>query len=311
MADGENETKHERIIREPFHYICQTPGKEIRSKLIDAFDYWLDIPKDRLESVKKIVQMLHNASLMIDDIEDNSVLRRGIPVTHSVFGVAQTINTANYMYFVAMQQAVSLHAKAVDVFTTQMLELHRGQGKDIYWRDASVCPSEEEYRIMVIQKTGGLFRLAVGLLQLFSENTTNFGPFLDKLGLFFQIRDDYANLMSREYSDNKSFCEDLTEGKFSFPIIHGINTRPEDSQLLSIVRRKTTDLDVKKYCVNLLHKMGSFVYTRQVLLALEKDVLSEIEALGGNSTLQKVVVALSQLYQEEPAPLSPVPSGKS
>ena len=72
-------------------------------------------------------------------------------VTHSVFGVAQTINTANYMYFVAMQQAVSLHARAVDVFTHQMLELHRGQGKDIYWRDSSVCPSEEEYRTMVIQ----------------------------------------------------------------------------------------------------------------------------------------------------------------
>lgn len=52
--------------------------------------------------------------------------------------------------------------------------------------------------------------------------TRDFGPLLDQLGLLFQIRDDYANLLSSEYESNKSFCEDLTEGKFSFPIIHSI-----------------------------------------------------------------------------------------
>lgn len=51
-------------------------------------------------------------------------------------------------------------------------------------------------------------------------------------GLYFQIRDDYCNLSLKEYSENKSFCEDLTEGKFSFPIIHAINTQKDDKQVL-------------------------------------------------------------------------------
>ncbi len=52
------------------------------------------------------------------------------------------------------------------------------------------------------------------------------------LGLYFQIRDDYCNLSLKEYSENKSFCEDLTEGKFSFPIIHAIQSQSQDKQVL-------------------------------------------------------------------------------
>ena len=78
------------------------------------------------------------------------------------------------------------------------------------------------------KETGGLFKLAVRLMQIFSGNVDDFDPLIEQLGLFFQIRDDYANLCSKEYADSKSFCEDLTEGKFSFPIIHHIHTKKSD-----------------------------------------------------------------------------------
>jgi hypothetical protein len=57
------------------------------------------------------------------------------------------------------------------VFTEQVLELHRGQGMEIYWRDNYSCPTEAEYRLMTCRKTGGLFNLAVRLMQLFSSST--------------------------------------------------------------------------------------------------------------------------------------------
>ena len=59
-------------------------------------------------------------------------------------------------------------------------------------------------------------------MQLFSDRKDNYVELTSLLGLYFQIRDDYANLRLDEYSENKSFAEDLTEGKFSFPIIHAI-----------------------------------------------------------------------------------------
>ena len=54
----------------------------------------------------------------------------------------------------------------MDVFVRELLNLHRGQGQDILWRDQLRCPTEAEYTRMVLDKTGGLFRLAVGLMQV-------------------------------------------------------------------------------------------------------------------------------------------------
>ena len=62
----------------------------------------------------------------------------------------------------------------------------------------------------------------------------------------------------------KSFCEDLTEGKFSYPIIHALHARPHDSRLLNILRQRTEDIDVKRYAVQWMKQCGSIDYTREV-----------------------------------------------
>jgi len=121
------------------------------------------------------------------------------------------------------------------VFIEEMLNLHRGQGWDIMWRERMTCPTERQYRKMVLDsalrssggvaccdarthkchastmfvafaETGGLFRLAIRLMQAFSENKSNFIPLVESLALYFQIRDDYINLASASYMQNKSFC---------------------------------------------------------------------------------------------------------
>eukprot|EP01137_Pigoraptor_chileana_P031974 Opistho-2@1620 len=215
-----------------------------------------------------------------------------------VYGVPQTINCANYVYFLALEKVLSLNkSEATTIFTEELLELHRGQGMDIYWRDSNVCPTEDEYREMVQRKTGGLFRLAVKLMQIFSENRSDFNPILDALGLYFQIRDDYANLQSAEYTENKSFCEDLTEGKFSFPIIHSITTDTSTRELLNILRQRTTDNDLKKYCLECMRRTGSFEYTKNELKVLEGRALDRIRELGGNELLTTLVADLRKVYQ--------------
>ncbi|CAM4728057.1 unnamed protein product [Leuciscus chuanchicus] len=297
--DGEKRATSERILLEPYKYLLQLPGKQVRTKLSQAFNHWLNVPEDKLQVIIEVTEMLHNASLLIDDIEDSSKLRRGYPVAHSIYGIPSVINSANYVYFLGLEKVLMLeHPEAVRVFTRQLLELHRGQGLDIHWRDTYTCPSESEYRAMVLQKTGGLFGLAVGLMQLFSDWKHDLKPLLDTLGLYFQIRDDYANLNSREYTANKSFCEDLTEGKFSFPTIHAIWSRPESTQVQNILRQRTENLDIKRYCVDYLEKVGSFAYTRHTLRDLEAEAYRLIKELGGNPELEALMEHLSRMYKE-------------
>ena len=108
----------------------------------------------------------------VDDVEDSSLLRRGIPVAHSIFGTPQTINSANYVYFKALQDLLLMNNPTlIKIFTEELLNLHRGQGMDLYWRDSLTCPSEADYLEMVGNKTGGLFRLAIKLMQ--AESTAD------------------------------------------------------------------------------------------------------------------------------------------
>lgn len=271
--------------------------------------------------------MLHTASLLIDDVEDNSLLRRGLPVAHALFGVPQTINSANYVYFRALEELQKLNnPRVISVFAEELLNLHRGQGLDLFWRDTLTCPTEDEYLEMVGNKTGGLFRLGIKLMQAESSrrvkrqspsppaasSDTNQGeegrnknessntrqifdgdddnydytqvpdcvPLVNLIGLIFQIRDDYQNLQSTEYSENKGLAEDLTEGKFSFPIIHSIRSNPGNLQLINILKQRTTEDEVKRYAVKYMQGTGSFEYTLnvlEVLIARARRVAEEID----------------------------------
>lgn len=95
-----------------------------------------------------------------------------------------------------------------------------------------------------------------------------------------------------QYSNNKGFCEDLTEGKFSFPIIHAICADPSNRQLLNIVSQKPTAVEVKKYALDIISRTGTFEYVRQFLHRKEEEARKEIELLGGNPLLEKVIDSL-------------------
>ncbi|KAJ3556249.1 hypothetical protein NM688_g2133 [Phlebia brevispora] len=301
-SDSTWSDNNERTLLEPYYHVTSVPGKDIRGQMIEAFNLWLQVPDAPLKVISKIVKMLHNASLLVDDIEDGSQLRRGIPVAHKIYGVPQTINSANYAYFLAFRELASLSELPVEqdpsantdaqdvsrifskadvyrVVTDEMLALHRGQGLDLFWRDALQCPSQDEYIEMVNNKTGGLFRLAVKLMMIYSTANSDI---------------DYIPL----YSDNKGFAEDLTEGKFSFPIVHGIQAEPSGRQLLNVLQKRPATPTLKIFAINYLEeRTKSFDYTRSVLQTLERQISGELERLGGNPGLQKIMDALRVLSQ--------------
>jgi len=128
-------------------------------------------------------------------------------------------------------------------------------------------------------------------MQSFASTKINsdFTPLVDKLAMYFQIRDDLINLADPEYFKSKSFCEDLTEGKFSFPIIHCVRNDPLDHTILSILKQKTSDLDVKKYAQGFMREAGSLVYTRERCRSLKVEIIQLVDELGGNTPLLKLL----------------------
>jgi len=144
---------------------------------------------------------------------------------------------------------------------------------------------------MVSNKTGGLFRLAIKLMQAESpvvkqsqaagSGPINCVPLVSTIGLLFQILDDFLNLSSPSYTQRKGLCEDLTEGKFSFPVLHAIRADPSNLVLLNILKQKTSDEEVKRYAVAYMERMGSFDYCRKVSKVLEGKAVAMVGELEG------------------------------
>ncbi|KAH8423754.1 bifunctional terpene synthase/polyprenyl synthetase family protein [Aspergillus melleus] len=285
-----------KVLQAPYEYITALPSKGIREHAIDALNVWFRVPAEKLAIIKSIITILHNASLMLDDLEDGSELRRGKASTHMIFGLGQTVNSANYQLICALQEVQKLEdPKSLLVFTEELHYLYVGQSMDLYWTSNLICPSINEYFRMVEHKTGGLVRLFGRLMALHSTNPVNVDmiDFSNRLGRYFQTRDDYQNLVSAEYTKQKGFCEDLEEGKFSLPLIHLLKTMPDNYVLRNVWMQRrvrgTATRAQKETILDLMKQNGSLQFTEDTLEVLyghmEKGI-GELERKFGVENFQ-------------------------
>jgi ophiobolin F synthase len=233
---------------------------------------------------------LHNASLLLDDIEDRSPLRRGRPAAYTVFGVAETINSANFAILEATRQTQDLNSESSLVFHQRMRELYISQSYDIRCARHKTCPSLEECTAMIDGKTGGLLQLLVGLMLSNAANpmpscqASRLGELITLIGRLFQIRDDYQNLNSPEYESAKGFGEDLDEGKFSYPMVVALSLESRSKNLIesilagcepSVGPSKAMKLVVRGE----MEACGALAATVQAIKELEAEITQRIDAI--------------------------------
>jgi len=306
-SSAEEEVIGEKAINSihlPYKHISMKTGKNLRSKLLRAFNYWFKLKSSGQSQemlAEETVEMAQNVTLLLDDIQDNSLVRRGLPCAHLVYGVPSTINSATYYIFVGLQRVLEnspkdrLYEVISEVYKT-LMDLHLGQQMDIYWRDNLVVPTLEEYKKMIDLKTTTGFSFLYRVLKAGTNSDVNLDRFCYLLGQLFQIRDDYINLKDEEYQKLKGFAEDLTEGKFSFPIIHGIREDPKDSTILSILKMHTDNVELKKMVIDKLEELGSFEYTKKYLDELEAELLAELAKLDDNPLIKDVLKPILSNY---------------
>ncbi|KAE8158680.1 isoprenoid synthase domain-containing protein [Aspergillus tamarii] len=287
--------------------------------LITAFNDWIGAPNRSVTLVENIIRLLHNGSLLIDDIQDNSPVRRGKPAAHTIYGIPQVLNSGLFMFTQAVQEAKTLNnPESTDVLLENLQCLYLGQSWELYWKHNLSCPTESDYLNMVDNKTGGMFRMLVQLLIAEQSTVTsavererltmaNFDHLLLLLGRYYQIRDDYMNLKSTKYSEQKGFCEDLDEGKYSFPIVWLLERKPEYRGYINGVFRQLPvgmgqeprlSRENKLDILAILEATGSLRATLDLLKELESALELEITRLEGilskkNAMMRVIIAALS------------------
>jgi len=217
--------------------------------------------RDAALPLAPLVELSHNATLIHDDIEDNSDERRGKPAVHVLYGVDAAINAGSFLYFLALacvdswaagleskeglseMDAELAKARVYGLWAGFMRKLHLGQAMDIHWhRNFDTVPSLDEYYKMCGLKTGCLARFAaelgVAAAEIAERTAGNTGLLVaammgeaaEKLGVGFQILDDVKNVKGE--IPGKKPGDDIVEGKKSLPVLLFLHRRPEKTEMV-------------------------------------------------------------------------------
>ncbi|AHH03291.1 Dimethylallyltransferase [Borrelia nietonii YOR] len=243
-----------KTIKAPAIEIINRGGKRIRPMLMILLAHALGYNNSNTKNLYKLSMLLelpHSGSLIIDDIEDGAIKRRGKPAIHLIYGLDNSINTANLIYFLPAKLIQTANLKTsqqlliYENFFTTLSNLHLGQGIDIAFHNGTYIPNVEEYISLVELKTSSLFGMAGFLAGILTNNENKaknlYNTFM-KLGTCFQIIDDIKNI--KDGINGKEFGDDLIEGKKSLPIIYFLKEKQFDEQIiqdLSKIKNKPID----------------------------------------------------------------------
>lgn len=212
------------------------------------------------------VELLHNFSLIHDDIEDRDRTRRGRPTVWAIWGIPQAINAGDALYTLAHLALLRLIDRvlpaetvvtAMRLFDRTCLRLTEGQFLDIGFEDRDQV-SPTDYLHMVAGKTAALLACSCKLGALAAqapaaqqERLSNFGHYL---GLAFQMQDDVIGIWGDPQVTGKPVGSDLVHGKKTLPILHGLE---RSAPLRSLLAQPELDAEDVAQAVALLEAVGS------------------------------------------------------
>ena len=231
------------------------------------------------------VELVHNFSLLHDDIEDDSPTRRGRPTVWKKWGVPQAINTGDAMLTLAHLTLLGLEStcsiqsafQASAILQETCLELTQGQYLDMAFESENE-PSIEAYWLMISGKTAALLAactelggLVAGCSQKEQQAYHEFGH---TLGLAFQTQDDYLGIWGDEELTGKSVESDLAAGKKTLPILFGLHQKGKFYERWS---QEPIALEDVPALAQLLENEGAKGYTQQAADLLTRDALQSLD----------------------------------
>ncbi|MEZ4666916.1 MAG: polyprenyl synthetase family protein [Anaerolineae bacterium] len=232
------------------------------------------------------VEILHNFSLIHDDIQDNSPIRHNRPTVWKVWGEANAINAGDALFTLAHYSLHQLSLSEIlpqqllniwDIFNHTSLELTRGQHLDMrFEREERVAP--ENYISMITGKSAALIAACAKIGSLIGNNNeliaNHFYDFGLNIGIAFQIHDDVLGIWGDAVEIGKSTATDILSQKKSLPVLYGLE-HSSDLRLL-YVQQEFSENDVKSVVSHLNH-----VNAQEYAIEQEKMYYAKaIDALG-------------------------------
>lgn len=280
-------------------------GKAWRSHLCLMVSSILSLPYSVMVPLAHCVEIIHTASLIFDDIEDNSKNRRGKPCTHLLFGLDRAVNLGTYIYFLPISIISSLNLpedskyRLIKTLSEEINNLHHGQTIDIEWNKDDFIPTESQYIKMVNNKASGLVRLASKFPLTLSNPSQDIIKVMiehsENLGICFQIWDDLLNLTSAEYAKKRSYLgEDISEGKKTLIVIRALKENKKNAdRLKEILKIKTTNEEVVKEAIEIIKETDALEYCEEFSKKILRESWGKLDKVLPDSQAKEDLYTLS------------------
>ncbi|MEM4781308.1 MAG: polyprenyl synthetase family protein [Halalkalicoccus sp.] len=291
----------QRALSDPIWELLDRGGKRWRAVvcllLLDGFGA---DPHEYL-TYACIPEVLHNGTIIVDDVEDEAEMRRGEPALHHEFGQDVALNAGNAMYFLPLKVIKKNPAgldpetqlAVYDMLMDELNRTHLGQGMDIYWhRNHEAVVGEAEYLEMCACKTGCLGRIVARLAAILTDQPPEIereiAAYAEEMSIAFQIGDDILDVESTIEGNTefgKAFGNDIREGKRTLMVIHALSTadQAEAERLATILHERENTREEILEAIGILRSTGSVEHARERALsfaASARDHLREVPLEG-------------------------------
>jgi geranylgeranyl diphosphate synthase type I len=268
-------------LADPLWNLLDRGGKRWRAVLFLVFVDALGEDPEKYLPYACIPEILHNGTIIVDDVEDGASKRRGDEALHHVFGTDIALNAGNAMYFIPLKVIdrnadildSSQRLQAYEMLTHELNRTHLGQGMDIYWHNQrSVAVDEQRYYEMCACKTGCLARIVARLAAIVTDQSEHveqqLATYAEEMSIAFQIGDDILDIehtLDEAGDFGKEFGNDIREGKKTLMAIYAVEHATDETadRLEEILwREENTDEEILE-AIEIMQSVGAIEYARE------------------------------------------------
>ena len=292
------------LIKEIAAHLIQAGGKRIRPTLVLLVAHAYQSMSPSSIALAVAIELIHAATLLHDDVVDNSSLRRSEKTANAIWDNAASVLVGDFLYSRAFQLIVSVEEIAVlrmlatttnVIATGEVLQLQNRHNPNI---------TEQNYLDVLRYKTGALFSAATqaGAIsaRCTAEEIANMAAFGEYLGLAFQLVDDLLDYTADEKTLGKQLGDDLAEGKITLPLLHALQHVDAKDQAFIEGAIVSGQREALPQLLTLVRSTGGLEYTEQ-LAKNYTDQARGCLALLPDSPYKKALVGLTHLVLERNA----------
>jgi octaprenyl-diphosphate synthase len=264
-------------------YIIDSGGKRLRPLLVLLTARLLGYPGHDHVKLAAIIEFLHTATLLHDDVVDHSALRRGRSTANAIWGNAPSVLVGDFLYSRAFQLMVELdRMKILEILSTATNLIAEGEVLQLA-NIGKLSVDESAYRETIRCKTALLFEAATHsaahLCNRDAQHTETLRQFGLHFGMAYQLVDDCLDYMSDAATMGKNAGDDLAEGKLTLPLIHSLASAGAADREVLVEGLRRGDASALPAVLVILQRTGSILYAQDAALRESQRALELLESL--------------------------------